>query len=177
MTEAATPITHPDRAGHTGRGGWDGSPCAGIVHDPQALLDDTVPLDRAVHERLVDTVLTWRENSTVLPSADLDQISLQLTGYGRLLIRETKAACGRLPQTDPAVPLARGMRRGRTPIRHGTQPPRPLYRRTVDGPPRARPAQGIRSGLGCMARTRTEAVTPVATIVDEITSGSAFPAQ
>ncbi|MEU1867829.1 DUF6415 family natural product biosynthesis protein [Streptomyces gardneri] len=65
-----------------------------------------MPLDRAVHERLVDTVLTWRENSTVLPSADLDQITLQLTGYGRLLIRETKAACGRLPQTDPAVPLA-----------------------------------------------------------------------
>ncbi|MEU3480867.1 DUF6415 family natural product biosynthesis protein [Streptomyces sp. NPDC033754] len=107
MTEAATPITHPDRVGHAGRGGSGGSPCADIVHDPQALLDDTVPLDRAVHERLVDTVLTWRENSTVLPSADLDQITLQLTGYGRLLIRETKTACGHLPQTDPAVPLAR----------------------------------------------------------------------
>ncbi|MGW8765923.1 DUF6415 family natural product biosynthesis protein [Streptomyces sp. NPDC055815] len=104
MTEPATPSTHPARAG---RGGSGRSPHAGIVHAPQALLDGTVLLDRDVHERLVDTVLTWRRNTAVLLPADLDQITLQLTGYGRLLIRETKAACGRLPQTDPAVPLAR----------------------------------------------------------------------
>jgi hypothetical protein len=77
------------------------------VHDPEAILDAEIPLDREPHERLVETVLRWRADGTTPPPADLDQIALQLTGYARMLLEDVNTACTDLSPSIPAAMLGR----------------------------------------------------------------------
>ncbi|MGW0778328.1 DUF6415 family natural product biosynthesis protein [Streptomyces sp. NPDC002835] len=90
------------------RAGPDRNPHDGFLHGPQVLLASAASLDRQVHEQLVETVLIRRQgDDAVPPSADLDQIALQLATYARLLTAKVTAACAQLPPADPAAHLGR----------------------------------------------------------------------
>ncbi|MFE7595595.1 restriction endonuclease [Streptomyces sp. NPDC057494] len=95
------------------------------VHDPTGSLDADIPLDRDIHERLAAAVLDWRRSDgTVPPRADIEQVSLQLSGYAELLVRDLNAALEHLPRSPdgptPAeqrtrITLAEAVRRLRAP--------------------------------------------------------------
>ncbi|MEJ8631947.1 DUF6415 family natural product biosynthesis protein [Streptomyces sp. MS2.AVA.5] len=70
-----------------------------VVHDPAAVLDDALPLDRECHTRLVAAVLAWQPTAPI-PTGECAQISLQLTGHARLLIADLTGLSARLPDSD-----------------------------------------------------------------------------
>lgn len=79
-----------------------------VLYDPEALAADRWPLDRAVHEQLVDTVLAWDPAvPSVLPTpADALQIALQLTGYARVVVDEVEKIRLGVPPDAPAHQVA-----------------------------------------------------------------------
>lgn len=81
-----------------------------VVHDPTGAYDD-LPLDREINTELAAAVLGWKPG-TAPAQADVDQASLQLTGYLRLLAREVAKELARLPQ-DPEVLTRAGADRTR----------------------------------------------------------------
>ncbi|MFI1018154.1 DUF6415 family natural product biosynthesis protein [Streptomyces sp. NPDC020965] len=79
-----------------------------VVHDPTAILHTGIRLDRAPHEHLADAVLDWRQSDTTTPPPlDIEQITLQLTCYARLLTDQVRSAYSRLPHSHLAAVLGR----------------------------------------------------------------------
>ncbi|MFE6461117.1 restriction endonuclease [Streptomyces cinereoruber] len=132
-----------------------------VVHDPTAAYD-SVPLDRALHEELVRTVLAWTpQDRTALRQADIDQAALQLTGYLRLLVREVRTELAALPQ-DPEVLAIAGAERTRATLaetvrRLGAAPVR-AHRGLGQAQSRARLVNALHAALD---RARAAAPAPV----------------
>ncbi|MER5358523.1 restriction endonuclease [Streptomyces sp. NPDC002785] len=58
-----------------------------VLHDPEALLDQELPLDRAPITALVDAMLA-RKDASGLRAGDCAQIALLLTGHARIVAAE-----------------------------------------------------------------------------------------
>ncbi|MEV4937362.1 DUF6415 family natural product biosynthesis protein [Streptomyces zaomyceticus] len=78
-----------------------------IVHDPRGCWDSDIPLDREPNEKLAALVLDWRQGDDDLPEqADIEQATLQLTGYAHLLVREVQTKTAALPRDGQASTVA-----------------------------------------------------------------------
>lgn len=58
-----------------------------VLYDPEALLDQEMPLDRAPITALVDAMLA-RKDASGLRAGDCAQIALLLTGHARIVAAE-----------------------------------------------------------------------------------------
>ncbi|GGU48262.1 hypothetical protein GCM10010211_10590 [Streptomyces albospinus] len=78
-----------------------------ILYDPDGHLDAAIglPLDRTTHLRLAHAIISAAaDGSPGLADRDYEQIALQLTGHARLVAREVRGHCDRLPShADPRV--------------------------------------------------------------------------
>ncbi|MFF2305953.1 hypothetical protein ACFVVP_26020 [Streptomyces sp. NPDC058128] len=110
------------------------------VHDPAGRWDTDIPLDRERNEQLAAVVLSWRQGDDDLPiQADIEQATLQLTGYANLLVRELQAQAAALPRNGQASVVAvrtlahiaagEAVRRLSIPPVHGRQPLRAAHSR------------------------------------------------
>ncbi|MGW2207449.1 hypothetical protein [Streptomyces sp. NPDC001774] len=87
-----------------------------VVHDPTGSWGCDLPHDREVNQRLTAAVLGWRRgDGTAPPSADIEQATLQLSGYAEVLVRELRATLKQLP-VDPELPTRATGVRARTGI-------------------------------------------------------------
>ncbi|MFJ7786677.1 restriction endonuclease [Streptomyces albidoflavus] len=68
-----------------------------VLHDPEDLIEEQLPLDRHPYESLVKAVLTWTTQDT-LTSCDYQQIALQLTGHARAVASDVRRQADRLPK-------------------------------------------------------------------------------
>ncbi|MBV7652706.1 restriction endonuclease [Streptomyces albidoflavus] len=68
-----------------------------VLHDPEGLIEEQLPLDRHPYESLVKAVLTWTTQDT-LTSCDYQQIALQLTGHARAVASDVRRQADRLPK-------------------------------------------------------------------------------
>ncbi|MFF9352733.1 DUF6415 family natural product biosynthesis protein [Streptomyces sp. NPDC014734] len=75
-----------------------------VLHDPQGLMDDELPLDRAPHEALVTAVLAWKAPD--LAPCDYEQIALQLTGHAHAVAADVRRHAAALPKSDGRGALA-----------------------------------------------------------------------
>ncbi|MFJ6792059.1 DUF6415 family natural product biosynthesis protein [Streptomyces angustmyceticus] len=76
-----------------------------VLHDPHGLSEAELPLDRELHKCLVKVVLGWTSNPG-LPHADLQQITLLLTGTARAVADDVRRAADLLPEDHAARALA-----------------------------------------------------------------------
>ncbi|MGW2952854.1 restriction endonuclease [Streptomyces eurythermus] len=76
-----------------------------VLHDPEGRIEGTLPLDRATHQCLVKTVLTWTDDPH-LATADYQQIALLLAGAAHALADDVRRAAARLPEDHQARALA-----------------------------------------------------------------------
>ncbi|MFE3996228.1 DUF6415 family natural product biosynthesis protein [Streptomyces goshikiensis] len=74
------------------------------LYDPEGHLGGELPLDRASHERMVKAVLGWPADPAPCP-ADLEQITLRLTGAAHVVADDVRHAAGQL--TDGHTARAR----------------------------------------------------------------------
>ncbi|MFI6056135.1 restriction endonuclease [Streptomyces violascens] len=75
-----------------------------VLYDPEGHLEADCPLDRAAHQRLVQSVLTLTDTLDLEP-ADLQQIALQLTGAARSVADDVRHAAEQLPADHQARAL------------------------------------------------------------------------
>ncbi|AYV32811.1 hypothetical protein EES41_39255 (plasmid) [Streptomyces sp. ADI95-16] len=75
------------------------------LYDPEGHLNGELPLDRAFHERVVKAVLGWPADPGLCP-ADLEQITLQLTGAAHVVADDVRHAAGQLTGGHTARILA-----------------------------------------------------------------------
>ncbi|EDX20917.1 DUF6415 family natural product biosynthesis protein [Streptomyces sp. Mg1] len=75
------------------------------LYDPEGHLDGEFPLDRASHERMVKAVLGWPADPGLRP-ADLEQITLLLTGAAHAVADDVRHAAGQLTDGHTARTLA-----------------------------------------------------------------------
>ncbi|MEV6948732.1 restriction endonuclease [Streptomyces sp. NPDC051172] len=75
-----------------------------VLHDPCALIEAELPLDRAPHEALVTAVLAWK--SPDLEPRDYEQIALQLTGHARAVAADVRRHAAARPKSDGRGALA-----------------------------------------------------------------------
>lgn len=68
-----------------------------VVHDPHALFNDELPLDRERNTELVDAVLAW-QGADAIPAGDCALIALQLTGHARAMTSDIRRRCQELPR-------------------------------------------------------------------------------
>ena len=68
-----------------------------VLHDPEGLVEEQLPLDRQSYESLVKAVLTWTTQHT-LTNCDYQQIALQLTGHARAVASDVRRQAARLPK-------------------------------------------------------------------------------
>lgn len=90
-----------------------GAPIA--LYDPEGHLDRELPLDRASHERMVKAVLGWPADPGLRP-ADLEQITLRLTGAAHVVADDVRHAAeqladGHTARTRAAAVLAEARHR------------------------------------------------------------------
>ncbi len=72
-----------------------------VLHDPEGLIEEQLPLDRHPYESLVKAVLAWITQDT-LTSCDYQQIALQLTGHARAVASDVRRQADRHRKTpDP----------------------------------------------------------------------------
>ncbi|MFE3098653.1 hypothetical protein ACFXG1_33140, partial [Streptomyces sp. NPDC059248] len=83
-----------------------------VLHDPEDLIEEQLPLDRHPYESLVKAVLTWTTQDT-LTSCDYQQIALQLTGHARAVASDVRRQADRLPKGTGERPSAVDLRRER----------------------------------------------------------------
>jgi hypothetical protein len=76
-----------------------------VLHDPEGLIEATLPLDREPYECLVAAVLAWPETAD-LPERDAEQIALQLTGHARAVAADVQRRAAALPPEDGRRALA-----------------------------------------------------------------------
>jgi len=74
-----------------------------IVYDPYGLLDAELPLDREPNLQLAKMVLNLKPG--VLPTCDLAQIALQLTGHARAVADDVRRRHEDLPPDSGARAL------------------------------------------------------------------------
>jgi hypothetical protein len=75
-----------------------------VLHDPHALVDEQLPLDREPHMLLVQAVLAWTSASTVAPR-DCEQIALQLSGHARSVAADIRWRCAIMPLDTKTLAL------------------------------------------------------------------------
>ncbi|MFE1090142.1 restriction endonuclease [Streptomyces albidoflavus] len=68
-----------------------------VLHDPEGLIQEQLPLDRHPYECLVKAVLAWTTQDT-LTNCDYQQIALQLTGHARAVASDVRRQADRLPK-------------------------------------------------------------------------------
>ncbi|MER6916744.1 DUF6415 family natural product biosynthesis protein [Streptomyces sp. NPDC000594] len=76
-----------------------------VLHDPDGLIEATLPLDRAPYECLVTAVLAWPDTGALL-ERDAEQIALQLTGHAHAVAADVKRRAAALPRDDGRGALA-----------------------------------------------------------------------
>ncbi|MGW8883884.1 restriction endonuclease [Streptomyces sp. NPDC055749] len=76
-----------------------------VLHDPESILAESMPLDREMHLALSAAVLAWEPAEAGLRSADVEQISLQLTGHARCVASDLRNALEHLPKDSELRPL------------------------------------------------------------------------
>ncbi|WSQ82760.1 restriction endonuclease (plasmid) [Streptomyces sp. NBC_01213] len=76
-----------------------------VLYDPEAIVAEAVPLDRAPHLALVAAVLAWGPDPLGLRAADCAQISLQLTGHARCVASDVRRRYELLPADSELRPL------------------------------------------------------------------------
>lgn len=69
------------------------------LYDPQGRLAAELPPDRALHEQVVRTVLSWSSPLDV-PADDVAQIGRLLAGAARVVADEVRACTDRLSEDD-----------------------------------------------------------------------------
>ncbi|MFC9269082.1 DUF6415 family natural product biosynthesis protein [Streptomyces zhihengii] len=77
-----------------------------VLHDPDGHLNAELPLDRALHKTLVKAVLGGTGHPSLLPTANLKQIALLLTGAARAVAADVRRAADLLPADHAARALA-----------------------------------------------------------------------
>ncbi|WP_328908003.1 restriction endonuclease [Streptomyces sp. NBC_00234] len=76
-----------------------------VLHDPESIVTETLPLDREMHLALAAAVLAWGPAEAGLRSADIEQISLQLTGHARCVASDVRRDFERLAEDSELRPL------------------------------------------------------------------------
>ncbi|MEU2135201.1 DUF6415 family natural product biosynthesis protein [Streptomyces sp. NPDC018352] len=76
-----------------------------VLYDPEALLAEELPLDRAPMMALVDAMLA-REDASGLRAGDCAQIALLLTGHARIVAAEVSRHVEALPKGSKLRPVA-----------------------------------------------------------------------
>ncbi|MGW2182703.1 DUF6415 family natural product biosynthesis protein [Streptomyces sp. NPDC001732] len=76
----------------------------GVLYDPEALLAEELPLDRAPVTALADAILA-RKNADGLRAGDCAQIALLLTGHARVVAAEVGRRFETLPEDSDLRPL------------------------------------------------------------------------
>jgi len=76
-----------------------------VLHDPDRHLTANLPLDRATHEQIARTALSW-SSAPVEPANTVAQVGLLLTGAVQVVADEVRARAGRLSQDDGRRALA-----------------------------------------------------------------------
>ncbi|WP_405721035.1 helicase associated domain-containing protein [Streptomyces sp. NBC_00046] len=76
-----------------------------VLYDPEALLAEELPLDRAPMMALVDAMLA-RKDASGLRAGDCAQIALLLTGHARIVAAEVSRHVEALPKDSKLRPVA-----------------------------------------------------------------------
>ncbi|MEU5825946.1 DUF6415 family natural product biosynthesis protein [Streptomyces sp. NPDC047803] len=76
-----------------------------VLHDPQGLIEASLPPVREPYERLIKAVLAWTGPNT-LAQRDYEQITLQLTSHARALTTNVRRRAAALPKDSGARALA-----------------------------------------------------------------------
>ncbi|MET8747274.1 DUF6415 family natural product biosynthesis protein [Streptomyces sp. NPDC004728] len=76
-----------------------------VLYDPEALLAEELPLDRAPMMALVDAMLA-RKDASGLRAGDCAQIALLLTGHARIVAAEVSRHVEALPADSELRPVA-----------------------------------------------------------------------
>ncbi|MFG3533039.1 DUF6415 family natural product biosynthesis protein [Streptomyces sp. NPDC047917] len=76
-----------------------------VLYDPEALLAEQLPLDRAPMMALVDAMLA-RKDASGLRAGDCAQIALLLTGHARIVAAEVSQHFEALPKDSKLRPVA-----------------------------------------------------------------------
>ncbi|MGW1847744.1 DUF6415 family natural product biosynthesis protein [Streptomyces sp. NPDC001966] len=76
-----------------------------VLYDPEALLAEELPLDRAPMMALVDAMLA-RTDASGLRAGDCAQIALLLTGHARIVAAEVSRHVQALPADSELRPVA-----------------------------------------------------------------------
>ncbi|MCX4736978.1 DUF6415 family natural product biosynthesis protein [Streptomyces sp. NBC_01363] len=76
-----------------------------VLYDPEALLAEELPLDRAPMMALVDAMLA-RKDANGLRAGDCAQIALLLTGHARIVAAEVSRHVEALPKDSKLRPVA-----------------------------------------------------------------------
>ncbi|MFE3946736.1 restriction endonuclease [Streptomyces sp. NPDC059118] len=76
-----------------------------VLYDPEALLAEELPLDRARIMALVDAMLA-QEDASGLRAGDCAQIALLLTGHARIVPAEVSRHFEALPKDSKLRPVA-----------------------------------------------------------------------
>ncbi|MGW9117831.1 DUF6415 family natural product biosynthesis protein [Streptomyces sp. NPDC055663] len=76
-----------------------------VLYDPEALLAEELPLDRAPMMALVDAMLA-RKDASGLRACDCAQIALLLTGHARIVAAEVSRHVQALPSDSELRPVA-----------------------------------------------------------------------
>ncbi|MCX4869469.1 DUF6415 family natural product biosynthesis protein [Streptomyces sp. NBC_00825] len=76
-----------------------------VLYDPEALLAEELPLDRAPMKALVDA-MPAREDASGLRAGDCAQIALLLTGHARIVAAEVSRHVEALPKDSKLRPVA-----------------------------------------------------------------------
>ncbi|MFE5097359.1 DUF6415 family natural product biosynthesis protein [Streptomyces sp. NPDC056638] len=75
-----------------------------VLYDPEALLAEELPLDRAPITALVDAMLA-RKDANGLRAGDCAQIALLLTGHARIVAAEVSRHFEALPEDSELRPV------------------------------------------------------------------------
>ncbi|MFD9605276.1 DUF6415 family natural product biosynthesis protein [Streptomyces sp. NPDC056441] len=75
-----------------------------VLYDPEALLAEELPLDRAPITALVDAMLA-RKDANGLRAGDCAQIALLLTGHARIVAAEVSRHFEALPEDSEMRPV------------------------------------------------------------------------
>lgn len=82
-----------------------------VLYDPESVVAQSMPLDREMHLALTAAVLAWEPGEAGLRSADVEQISLQLTGHARCVASDLRNALEHLPKDSELRPLTEAVLR------------------------------------------------------------------
>ncbi|KIF67096.1 hypothetical protein HY68_35785 [Streptomyces sp. AcH 505] len=82
-----------------------------VLHDPECILAEPLPLDRDPHLALATAVLAWGVAPAGLRADDCEQISLQLTGHARCVASDVRRRYKQLPKDSDLRPRTQAILR------------------------------------------------------------------